>query len=90
MEFTLSTSRDWFRVPLTYTELADLTRFSIWTEIVCPATGDAVTVVPGPGIGGGDMLPLRNNGWMWCSLAFDLVDPGFVGSALVGDVIGDG
>lgn len=53
---------------LTRSELDDRTRLSVLAEIVVPATGDALTIVPGIGVGGGDGLSERKSGWMFFSL----------------------
>lgn len=43
-------------------ELDDRTRLSVFAEMVVPATGDALTIVPGIGVGGGDGLSERKSG----------------------------
>lgn len=45
----------------------DRIRASVRGVITCPASGDAVTVVPATAIGGGRGLFGRNRGWMYCS-----------------------
>lgn len=47
---------------LTRSELVDRTRLSVFAEMVVPATGDALTIVPGIGVGGGDGLSERKSG----------------------------
>lgn len=64
-----SKNGDWLRrFSLTRSELLDLlhrTRFNVCGEIVVPAAGEALTIVPGKGVGGGDGLQARKSGWMF-------------------------
>lgn len=83
---TLSVNGDLLRSPLAWIEGDDFIRPTILAEIVWPATGDAVTTVPGAGVGGGDALPLRNSGWMWFSLGVHC----FADTCFAGSVFGDG
>lgn len=57
-----SNSGDLLRGAWDRSERVDLTRFKACTEMVWPAAGEAITVVPGIGVGGGDELSERNNG----------------------------
>lgn len=50
-------------------ERADLMRVSVFFVMVCPADGEALTIVPGVGVGGGEGLVDRKSGWMFCSRA---------------------
>lgn len=49
-------------------ELDDRTRLNVFAEMVVPATGEALTIVPGIGVGGGEGLSERKSGWMFFSL----------------------
>lgn len=54
---------DRLRPPLLIrSELLDRTRLNVMAEMVVPATGDALTIVPGIGVGDGDGLSERKRG----------------------------
>lgn len=50
-------------------ERLDLMRVSVFFVMVCPADGEAFTIVPGVGVGEGTGLVDRKRGWMFCSRA---------------------